>query len=71
MRVNGFDGQVSWGVLNDIIDGCVNSEVYARCCVHQSSAHMYGMSNRIIKSTNKLIEGYKSKSWCKWESSGQ
>ena len=32
MRVNGFDGQLSWGVISCIlIDDCVNLGVYERC----------------------------------------
>ena len=42
MRVNGFDGQLSRGVISGIlIKGCMHLEVYERCCVHESSGYMY------------------------------
>ena len=49
--------------MSDIlIDSCVHLEVYEGCCVCESSGYMYGLSNQIIKSANKLIEGYKNHS---------
>lgn len=62
MRASGFEGL--W---------CVNLEVYERCvcvCERESNGYMYGPSNQIIKSANKLIKGYKSSGWCSWKKYG-